>query len=306
MADTRDIQTNTERIPYIRQRTRALFPRPQLRFIRDRTLDSPHRILVGTMMLISSAFLPGLNVRGVLTSSTARAPAATMKVPQSMESAFVKSRQSLGIQAIPTELRAAIAETFPTTGKTVAPPAAITEAEVLECQAKWAAAIASISATYAEKGDFVGAAGEAAGELYGCLSLRPAPNLAPTLTLTTLALTRRALRLRPPQRALQAHEVDEAPLPPDRWRGHVVLRRRGSHGERRVRGRGRRLRHQRWQGLEEGSPTPPSPSLSFTQRASPTTLATPLPPPPPQVKFSNHQIDLNGQTATAMAQLLRL
>jgi len=117
------------------------------------------------MMLISSAFLPGLNVRGVVTSSTARAPAATMT--QSMESAFVKSRQSLGIQAIPTELRAAIAETFPTTGKTVAPPAAITEAEVLECQAKWAAAIASISATYAEKGDFVGAAGEAAGELYG-------------------------------------------------------------------------------------------------------------------------------------------
>ena len=303
MADTRDIQTNTERIAYIS--ADALSISPQLRFIRDRTL-ALDRILVGTMMLISSAFLPGLNVRGVVTSSTARAPAATMKVPQSMESAFVKSRQSLGIQAIPTELRAAIAETFPTTGKTVAPPAAITEAEVLECQAKWAAAIASISATYAEKGDFVGAAGEAAGELYGCLSLRPAPNLAPTLTLTTLALTRRALRLRPPQCALQAHEVDEAPLPPDRWRGHVVLRRRGSHGERRVRGRGRRLRHQRWQGLEEGSPTPPSPSLSFTQRASPTTLATPLPPPPPQVKFSNHQIDLNGQTATAMVQLLWL
>ena len=127
------------------------------------------------MMLISSAFLPGLNVRGVVTSSTARAPAATMKVPQSMESAFVKSRQSLGIQAIPTELRAAIAGTFPTTGKTVAPPAAITEAEVLECQAKWAAAIASISAVYAEKGDFVGAAGEAAGELYGCLTLSLAP-----------------------------------------------------------------------------------------------------------------------------------
>ena len=305
MADTRHIQTNTERIEYIRGRTRSLFPASCVSFAIGPSTRS-HRILVGTMMLISSAFLPGLNVRGVVTSSTARAPAATMKVPQSMESAFVKSRQSLGIQAIPTELRAAIAETFPTTGKTVAPPAAITEAEVLECQAKWAAAIASISATYAEKGDFVGAAGEAAGELYGCLSLRPAPNLAPTLTLTTLALTRRALRLRPPQCALQAHEVDEAPLPPDRWRGHVVLRRRGSHGERRVRGRGRRLRHQRWQGLEEGSPTPPSPSLSFTQRASPTTLATPLPPPPPQVKFSNHQIDLNGQTATAMVQLLWL
>ena len=45
--------------------------------------------------------------------------------------------------------------------------APITEAEVLECQAKWASAIASISKTYLDKGDFVGAAAEAAGELYG-------------------------------------------------------------------------------------------------------------------------------------------
>ena len=136
-------------------------------------LDTP------VMMLLASAFVPSLNVHpGVMTSSTARAPAATMKVPQSMESAFVKSRKSLGIQAIPTELRAAIASTFPATGKTVT-PAAITEAEVLECQAKWAAAIASISSTYAEKGDFVGAAGDAAGELYGCLSLSLAPAAYP-------------------------------------------------------------------------------------------------------------------------------
>merc|ERR1711988_725083 len=48
-----------------------------------------------------------------------------------------------------------------------AAPAAITEAEVLECQAKWANAIASISSVYLEKGDFVAAAGKAAGELYG-------------------------------------------------------------------------------------------------------------------------------------------
>merc|ERR1711990_585839 len=45
-------------------------------------------------------------------------------------------------------------------------PAAITEAEVLECQAKWASAIKSISKVYLEKGDFIAAAGEAAGELY--------------------------------------------------------------------------------------------------------------------------------------------
>merc|ERR1719353_1466933 len=49
----------------------------------------------------------------------------------------------------------------------VAAPAPITEAEVLECQAKWANAIASISSVYLESGDFVAAAGEAAGELYG-------------------------------------------------------------------------------------------------------------------------------------------
>ena len=48
-----------------------------------------------------------------------------------------------------------------------AAPAAITEAEVLECQAKWANAIASISSVYLEEGDFVAAAGEAAGKLYG-------------------------------------------------------------------------------------------------------------------------------------------
>merc|ERR1712087_775671 len=48
-----------------------------------------------------------------------------------------------------------------------AAPAAVTEAEVLECQAKWASAIASISSVYLEGGDFVAAAAEAAGELYG-------------------------------------------------------------------------------------------------------------------------------------------
>merc|ERR1719389_622384 len=46
-------------------------------------------------------------------------------------------------------------------------PAPVTEAEVLECQANWAAAIKSISKTYLDGGDFVGAAGEAAGKLYG-------------------------------------------------------------------------------------------------------------------------------------------
>ena len=43
----------------------------------------------------------------------------------------------------------------------------VTEAEVLSCQAAWANAIASISATYAAEGDYIQAAANAAGELYG-------------------------------------------------------------------------------------------------------------------------------------------
>ena len=50
---------------------------------------------------------------------------------------------------------------------TPAPPPAVTEAEVLEAQQLWADSIASISKVYAEKGDYVAAAGEAAGKLYG-------------------------------------------------------------------------------------------------------------------------------------------
>merc|ERR1719463_221730 len=53
--------------------------------------------------------------------------------------------------------------------KEVSVPAAelVTEAEVRAAQEAWAAAIARISKTYLEKGDYVKAAGEAAGELYG-------------------------------------------------------------------------------------------------------------------------------------------
>merc|ERR1712070_198026 len=48
-----------------------------------------------------------------------------------------------------------------------AAPAPITKEEVLACQDGWATAIATISEEYLKKGDFVGAAGTAAGELYG-------------------------------------------------------------------------------------------------------------------------------------------
>merc|ERR1719163_287041 len=50
---------------------------------------------------------------------------------------------------------------------TPAGPAPVTEAEVLEAQKLWADSIASISKVYAEEGDFIAAAGEAAGKLYG-------------------------------------------------------------------------------------------------------------------------------------------
>jgi len=45
--------------------------------------------------------------------------------------------------------------------------APLTEADVHDLQAKWANAIKSISKAYLEKGDYIGVAGEAAGELYG-------------------------------------------------------------------------------------------------------------------------------------------
>jgi len=44
---------------------------------------------------------------------------------------------------------------------------AITEKEVLECQDVWAKAIVKISMTYKKKGDFIQAAADAAGQLYG-------------------------------------------------------------------------------------------------------------------------------------------
>merc|ERR1719316_189998 len=48
-----------------------------------------------------------------------------------------------------------------------AAPTAITETEVKEAQEAWASAIASISKTYLDKGDFVDVAATAAGQLYG-------------------------------------------------------------------------------------------------------------------------------------------
>jgi len=43
----------------------------------------------------------------------------------------------------------------------------LTNDDVFECQRKWASAIKTISKAYLDKGDYIGAAGQAAGELYG-------------------------------------------------------------------------------------------------------------------------------------------
>merc|ERR1711988_940975 len=46
-------------------------------------------------------------------------------------------------------------------------PSPVTEEEVLACQAGWVNAIKTISKTYLDDGDYIGAAAKAAGELYG-------------------------------------------------------------------------------------------------------------------------------------------
>jgi len=64
---------------------------------------------------------------------------------------------------------AAVAAASKLVGKFTTPSvdAPVTKAEVIEAQKLWANSIASISKVYAEKGDYVAAAGEAAGKLYG-------------------------------------------------------------------------------------------------------------------------------------------
>jgi hypothetical protein len=47
------------------------------------------------------------------------------------------------------------------------PEGVVSEAEVLEAQARWASAIKSISKAYLERGDYIKVAGDAAGQLYG-------------------------------------------------------------------------------------------------------------------------------------------
>ena len=106
-------------------------------------------------------------------SASSRTSTASMIVPIASE--FTKSRAPLGGSMgnkIQGSYKGRVVSTAPLKAaaagaSTVAAPAPVTKAEVMACQDKWAKAIASISKVYLEEGDFVAAAGEAAGELYG-------------------------------------------------------------------------------------------------------------------------------------------
>jgi len=127
------------------------------------------------LYLVTSSAL-AFDVRGasmLTASASARAPAASMVT--SNEKSFMMDRTPISGTALPSNLRKSnlVGTVVPTAAISAAPaatestPAPVTAAEVLECQNKWANAIASISSVYLEEGDFVAAAAEAAGELYG-------------------------------------------------------------------------------------------------------------------------------------------
>ena len=75
---------------------------------------------------------------------------AVLNAPTKMMKAIVTPRARLALSSAPRAFATAASK--------------ITEADVLDCQAKWATAIKTISATYLEKGDYVKAAGEAAAK----------------------------------------------------------------------------------------------------------------------------------------------
>jgi len=125
------------------------------------------------MLSLACSSALAFNVQpAVLTPSTSvRAPAASMGAVGALFGSFVdtNSRDALafGKGPVPQVVGKVVPTAAAPAAAVAAAPAAITEAEVLECQSKWAKAIASISSVYLADGDFVGAAGEAAGELYG-------------------------------------------------------------------------------------------------------------------------------------------
>ena len=83
-----------------------------------------------------------------------------------MMGSATNNEEHMAITIVPVEGEAAAAPA-PTAAPAVDTSAPVTETEVLAAQKLWAESIASISKVFADGGDFVGAAGEAAGKLYG-------------------------------------------------------------------------------------------------------------------------------------------
>ena len=83
-----------------------------------------------------------------------------------MMGSATNNEEHMAITIVPVEGEAAAAPA-PTAAPAVETSAPVTETEVLAAQKLWAESIASISKVFADGGDFVGAAGEAAGKLYG-------------------------------------------------------------------------------------------------------------------------------------------
>ena len=134
-------------------------------------------------MLTLSLVATGLTLNARPSVLPARAPAVSMV--ETLADSFVKSRTPLGdgkafqaSQVVPTAPRAVQAKSPETVGggtfvrcdeescETIE-RAPITAQDVEACQAAWAGAIAKISKTYLDGGDYIEAAGAAAGELYG-------------------------------------------------------------------------------------------------------------------------------------------
>ena len=83
-----------------------------------------------------------------------------------MMGSATNNEEHMAITIVPVEGETAAAPA-PTAAPAVETSAPVTETEVLAAQKLWAESIASISKVFADGGDFVGAAGEAAGKLYG-------------------------------------------------------------------------------------------------------------------------------------------
>ena len=118
------------------------------------------------LSLVSSSL--SLNVAALSPGLTTSSRVPSVSMAQAIGSTLVRSRDILweGKGNRPLDVMGKVVPTaLPSKAPATSSP--VSEAEVLECQTKWANAIASISSVYLKEGDYVAAAAEAAGELYG-------------------------------------------------------------------------------------------------------------------------------------------